>query len=77
MATGVACLALTHFSLRRGESWAVTASALVALLAEGRNAYGMYRAQSYWGFPVVVLALLYAGLGIAWATPLAPDTTSP
>ncbi len=62
MASGVACLAMTHFALRQGHGWALPAIGITALLGEGFNAYGMYRVGSYWVYPVTVLSLLFVGL---------------
>jgi len=62
MASGVACLFIIHYALRRGQQWAKKAIFLIAILSEGWNAYGMYSAGSYWMYPVFVLALLFIGL---------------
>ena len=62
MASGVACLFIIHFALRKGQRWAKGAIFVIAILSEGWNAFGMYSAGSYWMYPVSVLAILFGGL---------------
>ena len=62
MASGVACVFITHFALTKGQNWAKYAIFIIAILSEGWNAFGMYSAGSYWMYPVSVLVLLFGGL---------------
>ena len=66
-ACGLAVLALIYGPLRRGERWAGPAVAVVALLSDGLNAWGMgsLGLSYFWG-PLAFALLVLLGLLLAF-----------
>ena len=58
MAAGVAILALSHFAVRKGEVWASWTILILALMAQGFNGYGMYKAGSYYWYPLLIILIV-------------------
>ena len=61
VAVGVTALILTNGPIRRGESWARVAVAVLVGVAEGNNAYRMYPFNSPWYGPLGFAVLAIAG----------------
>lgn len=61
MSTGLGMLALTHFGIRNNQRWAMWTLLITVFIAQGINAYGMFSAGSYYGFPVGVLIITLFG----------------
>ena len=61
MSAGVSMFALTHFGIRKGQSWAKWTFIIVAFIAQGINGYGMYSAGSHFWYPIGVLIFALAG----------------
>lgn len=62
MSAGVSMFALTHFAIRKNQSWAIWVFMIVAFIAQGINGYGMYTAGSHFWYPIVVLVLAFLGI---------------
>ena len=62
MSAGISMFALTHFAIRKNQTWAKWTFLLVAWIAQGINGYGMYSAGSHYWYPILVLGL--ASLGV-------------
>ncbi len=65
LAVGVTVLALTNGPVRRGEGWSRVAVAVLVGVAEGNNAYQMYRFDSPWYGPLAFAVLAIAGAALA------------
>ncbi len=76
-ALGLTVLALLVAWRRTGIRWMALAAAAATLLAEGVNAYGIFRvgSQLFWG-PLAIMALVIAGVAIALTAPV-PVSTVP
>ena len=61
MSAGISMFALTHFAIRKNQSWARWTYIIVALIAQGINGYGMYSAGSHYWYPILVLSLALFG----------------
>lgn len=61
MSAGVSMFTLTHFAIRKGQSWAKWTFLIVAFIAQGINGYGMYSAGSHFWYPILVLVFAAAG----------------
>lgn len=62
MSAGVSMFALTHFAIRKNQSWAMWVFIIVAFIAQGINGYGMYSAGSHFWYPIVVLTIGFLGI---------------
>lgn len=62
MSAGVSMFALTHFGIKKGQSWAKWTFIIVAFIAQGINGYGMYSAGSHYWYPMLVLAFALVGV---------------
>lgn len=62
MSAGVSMFALTHFAIRKGQSWARWTFLIVACIAQGINGYGMYAAGSHFWYPFAILILAVGGV---------------
>lgn len=65
LAVGVTTLILANGPVRRAERWSVLAAALLVGVAEGNNAYRMYRFKSPWYGPLAFAALAIGGSALA------------
>jgi hypothetical protein len=65
LAIGVTALVLANGPVRRGETWARVAVAVLVGVAEGNNAYRMYAFDSPWYGPLGFAILALAGAIIA------------
>jgi len=76
-ACGLAVLAVVYGPLRRGERWAGPVVAVVALLSDGLNAWGMSRlGLSYFWGPLAFALLVLLGLLLAFLPgPVFPAST--
>lgn len=61
MSAGVSMFALTHFSIRKDETWSKWIFIIVAFIAQGLNGYGMYSAGSHYWYPIMVLSITLIG----------------
>ncbi len=61
MATGVSMFGLTHFGIRNNFKWALNIYFLIVIIAEGINAFGMWKANSFYGFPLTVILIAITG----------------
>lgn len=68
LAIGVTALILTNGPIRHGERWARVAVAILVGVAEGNNAYRMYRFGSPWYGPLGFALLAIAGAVLAKGT---------
>jgi hypothetical protein len=75
LAIGLTTLALTNGPVRRGESWARVAIAVLVGVAEGNNAYRMFPFDSPWYGPLgfAVLAIVGAALAVPPGTATRAD----
>jgi hypothetical protein len=64
LAIGVTALVLANGPVRRGEGWARVAVGLLVGVAEGNNAYRMYRFGSPWYGPLGFAVLAVAGAAL-------------
>lgn len=64
---GIACFALVHFAVRRGERWALWTILAVVLGSEGANAIGMYAVGSFWYVSVTFIVLTAIGVALVAA----------
>ena len=65
LAVGGTALALANGPVRRGEGWSRVAVAVLVGVAEGNNAYHMYRFGSPWYGPLGFAVLAVAGAALA------------
>jgi hypothetical protein len=65
LAVGVTALTLTNGPVRRGEGWSRVAVAVLVAVAEGNNAYQMYRFGSPWYGPFGFAVLAVTGAALA------------
>ncbi len=64
---GMACLAMVHFAVRRGERWALWSMLAAVVMAEGANAVGMYAVGSFWYVSVAYIVLTAIGVALCVA----------
>lgn len=64
MSAGISMFALTHFAIKKGQSWAKWTFLIVAFIAQGINGYGMYSASSHFWYPIMILVLSLFGVVI-------------
>jgi hypothetical protein len=65
LAVGVTTIILANGPARRGEPWSLLTAALLVGVAEGNNAYRMYRFGSPWYGPLGFAVLAVAGAAMA------------
>ena len=65
LAVGVTTLILANGPVRRGERWSVLTAAILVGVAEGNNAYRMYRFNSPWYGPLGFALLAVGGACLA------------
>src|SRR5215831_13546602 len=65
LAVGVTTIILANGPVRRGEPWSLLTAAVLVVVAEGNNAYRMYRFNSPWYGPLGFAVLAIAGAALA------------